>query len=132
MLTTLANSIASGVAGQSAMANALLESFVTHARNGIDFFYADNPKPDDVIAEDFFSAPGQWEQYRPALSQTLLQAKHRAGKELAHLTYARLDVTPETKPWPFLQIAREIADLIALFVKHVPLGNLSSEWKQPL
>jgi hypothetical protein len=131
MLTTLANGIASGVAGQGAIANALLESFVTHVRNSIDFLYADNPKPDDVIAEDFFGAPEQWKQHRPALSQALLQAKRRAGKEVAHLTYARLAVAPEAKPWPFMQIAREVADLIKLFVEHVPLGNLSSEWKQP-
>jgi hypothetical protein len=41
----------------------------------LDFLYADNPKPDDVIAEDFFSAPEQWKQHRPALSQALLQAQ---------------------------------------------------------
>ena len=127
MLVNLANGIASGVAGQGPIGNALLESFITHVRNSIDFLYADNPKPDDTIAEDFFDAPEQWKRHRPALSSTLLQAKRRAGKELAHLTYARLAVTPETKPWPFMQIAREVVILIKVFIGHVSLDNLSPE-----
>src|SRR6266545_7176717 len=100
MLTSLANSIASGIAGQGPVANALLESFVIHVRAVMDFLYADKPKRGDVIAEDFFDSPEQWRKTRPLLSELLCQAKRRAGKEVAQLTHARLAVMPETKPWP--------------------------------
>jgi hypothetical protein len=129
MLTSLANGIASGISGQGPIANALLESFVIHVRAVMDFLYADKPQADDVIAEDFFDTPEQWTKKRPTLSELLSHAKHRAGKEVAHLTYARLDVTPETKPWPFVQIANEISLVINTFLENVPKNKLGSQWK---
>lgn len=129
MFTSLANGLASGIAGQGPIANALLESFVIHVRAIMDFLYADRPQPDDVIAEDFFGSPDQWKKIRPALSSSLSQAKRRAGKEVAHLTYARLDVTPETKPWRFIDIAKEIAAVIDVFLKNVPKEKLGSKWE---
>jgi len=60
----------------------------------------------------------------------LIQAKRRAGKEVAHLTYARLDVTPETKLWPFIKIANEIAEIIDTFLEHIPGSKLGEQWKQ--
>lgn len=129
MLKALANGIASGIAGQGPIANALLESFVIHVRAVMDFLYADKPQVDDVIAEDFFDTPEHWTKMRPTLSELLSQAKRRAGKEVAHLTYARLDVTPETKPWPFIQIADEISAVINTFLENVPKNKLGSRWK---
>ncbi len=129
MLSSLANGIASGIPGQGPIANALLESFVIHVRAIMDFLYADNPQADDVIAEDFFGDPEQWKKTRPALSQSLSQAKRRAGKEVAHLTYARLDVTPETKPWSFVQIANEISTVMNVFLQNVPKDKMDSQWK---
>jgi hypothetical protein len=129
MLSSLANGIASGIPGQGPIANALLESFVIHVRAIMDFLYADCPQADDVIAEDFFDNSEQWTKIRPALSQTLSQAKRRAGKEVAHLTYARLDVTPETKSWPFVQITNEVSTVINAFFQNVPKDKLGSQWK---
>lgn len=129
MFTALANGLASGIAGQGPIANALLESFVIHVRTIMDFLYADRLQTDDVIAEDFFASPEQWTKIRPALSESLSQAKRRAGKEVAHLTYARLDVTPETKPWRFIEIAKEIMAVIDIFLKNVPKEKPGSKWK---
>lgn len=129
MLSSLANGIASGIPGQGPIANALLESFVIHVRAIMDFLYADNPQADDVVAEDFFGDPEQWKTTRPALSQSLSQAKRRAGKEIAHLTYARLNVTPETKPWSFVQIANEISTVMSVFLQNVPKDKMGSQWK---
>ncbi len=129
MLSSLANGIASGISGQGPIANALLESFVIHVRAIMDFLYADSPQADDVVAEDFFDNSEQWTKMRPALSQTLSQAKRRAGKEVAHLTYARLDVTPETKPWLFVQITNEISTVMTVFLQSVPQDKLGSQWK---
>ena len=129
MLSSLANGIASGIAGQGPIANALLESFVIHVRAVMDFLYAETAKPDDVVAEDFFDSPDQWTSIRPQLSETLSHAKRRAGKEVAHLTYARLDVTPATKPWKFVQIADDISSVMNAFLQNVSRGKLGSRWK---
>lgn len=132
MLTSLAHGIASGIAGQGPIANALLESFVIHVRGLMNFLYNQSPQPDDVVAQDYFSPTDEWEwrNIRPALSELLRQAKRRAGKEVAHLTYARLDVTPETKPWPIIQIANEISAVINVFLENVPKSKLGKQWKR--
>jgi hypothetical protein len=130
MLTSLAHGIGTGIAGQGPIANALLESFVVHVRALMDFLYNDNLKPDDVIAEDYFGNADEWKNIRPALSESLKQAKRRAGKEVAHLTYARLDVTPETKPWRFVDIANEIAAILNIFLENVPKSNLGKQWER--
>ena len=130
MLTSLAYGIGSRIAGESPLANALLESFVVHVRALMEFLYNDNPKPDDVIAEDYFEKADDWKQLRPVLSESLKQAKRRAGKEVAHLTYARLDVTPETRPWYFVEIANEIAAVLNIFLEHVPKSKLGKQWER--
>ncbi len=129
MLTSLANGIGSEIAGQGPIANALLESFVIHVRGIMDFLYSDNPKPDDVIAEDYFESSDKWPLIRPKLTALLKTAKKRAGKEVAHLTYARLEVTLETKPWPFIQIATEISRVMSIFLEKVPKSKLGKQWE---
>jgi hypothetical protein len=71
------------------LSNVLIESFVVHLRNVIDFLYLDRPKPTDVVAADFFD-PSVWEGLRPAISATLESARVRANKEIAHLTTERM------------------------------------------
>jgi len=133
MLVAVANGLALGIFGEGAVSNALLESFVVHVRAVMDFLYApEKPQTDDVIAEDFFQTSESWRQLRPSLSESLSQAKRRAGKEIAHLTYARLDVTPETKPWHFVQIANEISAVINVFLQNVSKDKLGSQWQQPV
>ena len=130
MLTSLAHGIGSGIAGQGPIANALLESFVVHVRALMEFLYNEKPKPDDVIAEDYFEKADVWKELRPALSESLKQAKRRAGKEVAHLTYARLDVTQEAKQWPFVKIANEIAVVLNIFLEHVSKSKLGKQWEK--
>jgi len=133
MLVAVANGLASGIFGEGPITNALLESFVIHVRAVMDFLYApENAQTDDVIAEDFFQTPESWAQLRPGLSELLSQAKPRAGKEVAHLTYARLDVKPETKPWQFVQIASEISTVINVFLQNAPKDKFGSQWRQSI
>jgi hypothetical protein len=112
MLSSLAQAIASGISNQGWLTNALLESFVVHVRGVMDFLYNDTPQNDDVVAQDFFASVDAWASVRPELSELLSKAKKRAGKEIAHLTYARLAVTPDTKPWAFAAIANEITSVM--------------------
>jgi hypothetical protein len=78
------------------MRSVLIESFVTHLRNLIDFFCTasgNEKNKDDVIASDF--CPG-WSE---AMSSTLREAKVRANKELSHLTLERKNGLDSQKPW---------------------------------
>jgi hypothetical protein len=56
-------------------------------------------------------------------------SKNRAGKEIAQLTCARLAVMPDTKLWPFIQIASEISSVIKIFLQNVPKNKLGKQWK---
>jgi len=121
--------LALGVSDQ-AMRNATLESFTIHLRAVLDFLYAETPRPDDVIAEDFMPAGTAWSSARPPITESLKLAKQRTGKEIVHLTYARLDVTPEAKPWSFADLTKEIDTVFRAFIALVPEANLDPVWRK--
>ena len=131
MLESAAGGLASGVAGQSTITNALLESFVIHLRNVIDFLYNDQPREDDVVAVHFFEHPKEWFDVRGEEPQKLRLARHRAHKELAHLTYTRQTVTLEQKLWRIDELLAEINPTLFKFVLEV--GSLldGTDWRTP-
>src|SRR5208283_4896134 len=99
MIRGTTDAIPSGDFGTSVFKNAPLESFAIHIRALLDFLYNDNLKIDDMAAEDFVLDPKVWKKTRPQLSRNLMKIKNRVGKEIAHLTYARLEITEEAKSW---------------------------------
>ncbi len=127
MFTTTASALASGAFAQSPVNNALLESFTIHARVPLDFLFPSKPQADDVIAEDFV-APETWQATRPLKSELIAGIHQEFGKEVAHLTYSRQLVTPETKQWPFIQIAAEVTSVLNLFLSLVPHHVLGGRW----
>ena len=128
MLTEVIKRLRLGTYGQDVILHyALLESFVIHLRNLIDFLYSERPQPDDVIAEDFFSSPDRWHKMRPRKSDTLNKAKKRANKEAAHLTYARLKVSLKEKPWKYA-LKDEIEAVFDIFLEGVPEHLLDPIW----
>ena len=129
MFTSLASGLASGITGESVINNALLESFTIHARVLLDFLYAE-PRYDDVIAEDFFASPELWREARPPKSDNVKTVHKRVGKEIAHLTYARQDVTPETKGWGFSEIVQAVQPVVDAFLGAVPQEFLGSRWER--
>ncbi|MBK9928198.1 MAG: hypothetical protein IPP66_23265 [Anaerolineales bacterium] len=130
MFQTLAKGMASGIAGNGAINNSLLESFAIHVRALIGFFYSDNPRPDDIIAEDFFENDNEWKNIRPVITEILINAKKRADKEIAHLTYNRLDITPEQKPWEFIRIFSNLQAPIKIFLENASTDLLGSSWDE--
>ncbi len=100
--------------------NALIESFTIHARSLIAFLYAEKPERDDVVAVDFFNDPSAWLSRRPALTDLLRRVHPRVGKEVAHLTYARIGITEEQRQWPFVRIAIEIGAALREFLSLLP------------
>lgn len=128
MLTSVAKGLASGIALKGWLQNALLESFIIHVRALLDFLYTDDPKSDDIAAVDYFPEKEDWVSIRPMLSRTLRIARKRAVKEVAHLTYARLNISPEKRTWSFIDISEEIQSVISIFLKNVPGEVLAPQW----
>src|SRR5260370_26341953 len=93
----------------------LIESFVIHLRNLIDFFYTPRREDDDVIAADF--CPG----WHKSIPNTLKEAKERANKELSHLTLGRKSGLHPEKPWDVSGLFQEVHGVAKRFaVKAAP------------
>jgi hypothetical protein len=83
---------------------ALLESFATHLRNLIEFFFF-HESGEYVRAEHFFDDPAAWSPNRPPDMNKL---HGRASNEVSHLTTMRIDGNPPEKGWPISKILSEI------------------------
>ena len=132
MLEDLPRCLALELAQELSAQNALLESFTIHARALLAFLYPpDNPRKSDVLAEDFFDDPEEWNRLRPPKAAVLDQVNTRVGREIAHLTYNRQEGTPEAKKWPIPEIARAIHSVVRLFLQTVPRDRLGGRWESP-
>lgn len=95
--------------------NAFLEAFVIHARCLIDFLYPPKDlKSDDVIVDHFIDNKEKYYKFRPKMNY-LSNIRSRTGKEIAHLTYKRLEVTTDMKPWQIIKIHEELNKVLAHF-----------------
>jgi len=117
---------------EAVLGNATLEAFAIHIRSLLDFFYLDREKakPDDVLAEHYFSEPGDWIRDRPELSKSKIkEIKTRVAKEVAHLTYERNRIAEIEWDWPILEYKSVILDALEVFLQNVDNANLSDRWK---
>lgn len=126
MLYAAAQGLTSQVLAGSMAHNALVESFAVHTRNLIDFFWRDSKDSDDVVAGDFFTEPEHWITNRPQISSLLQQAKKQAHKQVAHLTYTRIDIDLQDKQWHFIEIATELDGVFKLFLSKAPSGDVQA------
>lgn len=129
MYQSLVAGMGSGIAGVGVINNTLLEAFAIHVRVLIHFFYSVNPKKDDVVAEHFFEDSQDWKRQIPPKTEILKAAKKRADKEVAHLTYSRLKVAPEKKPWNFMEISNDLQVVVSKFIKLCPRDILGDRWE---
>lgn len=127
MFRATALGLMSGLFPGGPLHDAVLEAFIIHGRNLLDFLYAENSRASDVVAEDFLDDPDQWLTVRGALPASLAGLRRRANKEVAHLTYDRLSVTPGEK-WNFVDIVRDLDLKFQVFPKLVPAGRLAEDW----
>lgn len=96
--------------------NEALETFLLHARCLLDFLYpSQSVRPDDVLAEDFFDDPSVLRKALPTSLPIATFLKSRTGKEVAHLTYGRLNITPTQKEWNFSEIHQQLGNALAIF-----------------
>lgn len=115
---------AASPADTTRVSNVLIESFVVHLRNVVDFLFLDEPQRTDIVAADF-CADGAWHSVRPAISPVLKKARIRAHKEIAHLTSDRLPGSSPEKQWKFRELAAEVQPILRLFSKIALDGRLS-------
>jgi hypothetical protein len=140
-----------GVEGEylkSTARNALIESFAIHTRALIDFLYFDPRRASDVVVTDFFT-PAEWQAIVDAPDQVdppwstrvprnvrsqkdspaILEARRRTNTEIAHLSYDRLDVEPDDKPWPVADIVEALGTDLFRFVDQVAPGRVADNFK---
>jgi hypothetical protein len=103
--------------------NVMLESFLVHARCLFDFLYpSSDTRPNDVVSDDYFGDPTEFRKKLPPSLSIESYLKHRTGKEIVHLTYDRLKVTPEKKVWQVSDVHNQIVGALEIF-----FSSLSSE-----
>lgn len=101
------------------LSDALLESFLIHTRYLIEFFYEVGVEKDDVVAAELFDDPRQWRIARGKQDKVLRDLPRRANKQLAHLTWKRLDVTKVEKEWKITEIIIAMERAISLLEAQV-------------
>lgn len=117
MLWSLANILAIDNQGKGVIHNALLESFLIHARILIEFLYKNKPYKDTVRASQYFTSDSPWKSIRPQKTELLKTTETDAHKQLAHLTYTRLQGKRE---WPYIKIANDIEAVLQVFYENLP------------
>lgn len=128
MLHAMARGLASEITTGSVLQNALTESFVIHARNLVHFFFPERTFPSDVLAEHFVREVHEWNSIRGSLPDELLPVRRRVSKEMAHITYDRLEARGEARRWAYLEIAGAIQTLVEAFARTADPDLLHSDW----
>jgi hypothetical protein len=99
---------------------ALIESFATHVRNLIEFFFFQE-KGDYVRAKRFFDDPADWSLKLTPHFTALLD---RANNEVNHLTVWRIDGNPPEKAWPTSEILKQIEPIAKDFAARASTKKL--------
>ncbi len=121
LLSVRSSLLAADQRSAACLQNLLLEGFVLHLRNIVDFFFPGRTRPDDVVAADF-CAEGVWQ---PELPRKLQEARRRANKELAHLTSKRKPGVDASKGWDLVGLSEEVHALMRLFVEQALPSRLA-------
>jgi len=107
--------------------NIFIEGFGLHLRNIIDFLYPRRLRvtDTDIVAADFLPN-GKWDAIKPPISATLIAARIRADKEIAHLTTDRICGTPPEKAWECQALANELKSIFRLMCDNALSSRLAS------
>lgn len=102
--------------------NALLESRLLHIRSLLEFFQREQrtivkrKELDDVLSKDY--------GYQAAPIDIDAAYIERLNKDLAHLTYARIERTAESKKWPLVKVVVPILKRCDDFIGFVATSDL--------
>jgi hypothetical protein len=125
MLWKLADKFKQNPNGVGITATALLESYVIHLRNLIEFFYRRRAElkdyqKTDVVAEDFFDDAVNCST--PQMSAEMKTAQNRANKEVNHLTAGRQ--IGKGEDWKVVQLFEEIKAVATGFARRASRAKL--------
>jgi len=112
--------------------NALLHGFLLAARNLCQFLYSHRPRSDDIIADDFFDDPNDWQRLRTSSLPEFANGSfvRDISRRLAHLTYDRAEGTKLT--WTLFRIAWELSASFEVFVASVKPSRLCGGIKEDI
>lgn len=99
----------------SVLHNGIIEAFILHLRNILDFFYT-RPRKSDVGATMFYDS-GERPETFPAKSALLNEAHRRAHKEMSHLTTERHWEGDPKKVWQFAKLMQDVRPLLKAFLE---------------
>ena len=127
MLETTASQLAEADLPENHRKWALLESFLIHARSLRHVFYeCDRRHKDDVFASDYFPRANAWRDICGPMPAALQPIKE-VHKEIAHLTYARLEPDRPGK-WEVPSIHSALSACVLKFPANVQPRLLSDQW----
>lgn len=110
-----------GTGDSSEPEDALVEVLLLHARALRDFFNRGRKDSGvhatDILAEDFFDTPDQWN--KPVFIY-LSQNKNRLNRALAHLSYDRIGYEVTGKDWNPRAITAELNEAWRTFLAELP------------
>ena len=120
MVRETANALRGKGIGPRSFRNAMLETFLIHYRNLLDFFYADKKRSlaHDVRAADYVIDAKRWRERRPRMDKEASSNRERVNAQLAHLTYRRLRY--DERNWSDRRMLRQIEELLAAFAAELP------------
>lgn len=120
MLRETAGALRGKGIGPRSFRNAMLETFLVHYRNLLDFFYADHRHAlsHDVRAADYVSDEKRWRKRRPPMDKEAGTNRERVNALLAHLTYRRLRYADRN--WSDRRMLRQIEGLLGIFAEQLP------------
>lgn len=115
--------------------DALVESWTIHLRNTMHFLRGTEARTSDILAEDYFDG-SQWYDLLTAIPGRSAvvagvdeaQLDWRINKEIVHLTYNRIGITPEQKLWPIGEISRHLGRDLLVFVEHVAATRVAADF----
>ena len=99
--------------------NLVLENFLLHFRNIVEFLYFDKKYPDDARAKEYIN-PDDWSLLKKSYSDETKKLYTRACKEIGHLTYSRFYGAPPEKLWNCSIIFKEIINEVKNFLNYLP------------
>lgn len=97
--------------------NSLLESYVLHTYNLLDFFYKPQIKPDDAKAFHYIKDFDRWKKMLPAYESYFRLFNKRRNREVTHLTYKRMEVTGSAKAWYVKETTDKIRKVVSIFME---------------
>lgn len=113
--------------------NLALDSFAIHTRTLYGFFSnAENTynQKDDALAEHFISiSKDQWDELIKSEIEILdkLEVSYKTNKQVAHLTYKRLEYDKTNKGWEINPIACSILQITLYFIDNIKPEYIPSE-----